>query len=243
MALHVFTQKEFDAIPRDEDGLKNCPSGDYTHIKNFPSKCVFGPRSVFGDGSVFGEWATFGSECVLGSLCQLGNWSQLGDYCRLGNDCYLGYDSQMGGDCQLGEDCQVGHNCRLGNNCRLGHNCRLDGDCQLGNYCYLGNNCRLGSYCDLGDCCQFGANVAFENGLVQGNVSMLKVAYIGSRKGTTYFWKHNKGIFVRCGCFAGDVEKFKAQVEKKHKNNPQHLKEYRGAIRYAEAVFGVEEPS
>lgn len=181
MALHVFTQEEFDAIPRDKYGWKNCPSGDYTQIKNFPERCSF------ERGSIFGSDAVFENECRLGDGCQLGN------------------------------------------------------RCQLGNICRLGDDCQLGNYCDLGDYCRFGAGAVFENGLVQGTVSMLRVAYIGSRKGTTYFWKHNKGIFVRCGCFSGDIEKFKAQVEETHKNNPQHLKEYRGAIQYAKTVFGVEE--
>lgn len=231
MALHVFTQEEFDAIPREEYGWKYCPTGDYTQIKNFPKQCVFGPCSVFGNSSVFGEWATFGSDSVLGSLCQLGNWSQLGDNCRLGNNC------------RLGKDCQLGNHCQLGNGCLVGDDCDLGDDCRLGNWCQVGGNCRLGYHCRLGDRFQFGANVVFENGLVRGNVSILKVAYIGSRKDSTYFWKHDGGIFVRCGCFAGDIAEIKQCVEETHKNNPQHLKEYRGAIQYAKTVFGVEETS
>ena len=32
---------------------------------------------------------------------------------------------------------------------------------------------------------------------------MLQISRIGSRAGCTYFWKHEKGIYVRCGCIEG----------------------------------------
>jgi len=35
-----YTQKEFDALPV-VDGHKECPTGDYTQIKNFGERCSF----------------------------------------------------------------------------------------------------------------------------------------------------------------------------------------------------------
>ena len=53
--MKKYTQEEFDAIERDEYGIKNCPTGDYTAIKNFS------------------EWCSFGERCSFGALCSFEN--------------------------------------------------------------------------------------------------------------------------------------------------------------------------
>ena len=40
--MRTYTQEEFDAIPGDGEGVKTCPSGDYTQIKIFGEWCSFG---------------------------------------------------------------------------------------------------------------------------------------------------------------------------------------------------------
>ena len=40
--MKTYTQEEFDAIPGDGEGVKTCPSGDYTQIKIFGEECSFG---------------------------------------------------------------------------------------------------------------------------------------------------------------------------------------------------------
>ena len=57
--MKVYTQKEFDAIKRDEYGVKNCPTGDYSQIKSFPELCSF------GKGCRFGEWCSFEADRVI----------------------------------------------------------------------------------------------------------------------------------------------------------------------------------
>ena len=47
--MKKYTQEEFDAIERDEYGIKNCPTGDYTAIKNFGNGCSFGEVCRFGE--------------------------------------------------------------------------------------------------------------------------------------------------------------------------------------------------
>jgi hypothetical protein len=37
---------------------------------------------------------------------------------------------------------------------------------------------------------------------------------------------------IWCGCFTGTLKEFEKKVNEVHKNNPQHLKEYMGAINY-----------
>lgn len=61
--MKVYTQKEFDAIKRDEYGVKNCPKGDYTQIKSFPELCSFGGGCRFDERCRFGERCGFGERC------------------------------------------------------------------------------------------------------------------------------------------------------------------------------------
>lgn len=61
--MKKITQAEFDAIPRNENNFKVCPSGDYTEINEFPAACIFGAKSIFGEECSFGEWSRFGEGC------------------------------------------------------------------------------------------------------------------------------------------------------------------------------------
>ena len=61
--MKKYTQKEFDEIPRDENKIKNCPTGDYTAIEKTPERCSFGKRCSFGEWCSFGERCSFGKEC------------------------------------------------------------------------------------------------------------------------------------------------------------------------------------
>lgn len=115
--------------------------------------------------------------------------------------------------------------------------------CPTGDYTEMKEfpkKCSFGERCSFGEGCRFGKECSFENGTVSGQaVRMLQISRIGSRNGCTYFWRRDegKGIYVRCGCFAGDIEAFAAKVEETHRDAPQYLKEYRGAIAYAKSVL------
>ena len=68
--MKKYTQSEFDAIPRNENGIKICPTGDYSAIKNISEACSFGERCSFGKGCSFGEWCSFGERCSFGKECK-----------------------------------------------------------------------------------------------------------------------------------------------------------------------------
>ena len=112
MELKKYTQEEFDAIPVDENGIKHCPTGDYTAIDRFGEYCSFGAACRFG------EYCSFGAHCI----------------------------------------------------------------CEFGQF-----------------------------------VSMLSAGGFGSQGRTTYFFLLSDGcICVRCGCFAGTLDEWAAQVKRTH---------------------------
>jgi hypothetical protein len=60
--MKKYTQEEFDALPL-VDGVRQCPTGDYTQIMNFGAWCSF------GEGCSFGAWCSFGEGCRFGKGC------------------------------------------------------------------------------------------------------------------------------------------------------------------------------
>ncbi len=54
--MKIYTQEQFDALPRNEYGIKECHSGNYTNVKAFAEWCSFGKGCSFGEGCSFGKW-------------------------------------------------------------------------------------------------------------------------------------------------------------------------------------------
>ena len=68
--MKKYTQAEFDAIPVDENGIRHCPTGDYTAIKRFGEVCRFGAGCRFGAACSFGGGCSFGAHCI----CEFGQF-------------------------------------------------------------------------------------------------------------------------------------------------------------------------
>lgn len=79
--MRRYTQAEFDAIDRDEYGIKYCPTGDYSQIKDFGKECSFGEECRFG------AWCSFGAGCSFGKECRFGAGCRFGEECRFGKGC------------------------------------------------------------------------------------------------------------------------------------------------------------
>jgi hypothetical protein len=79
--MKKYTQAEFDTLPVI-DGLKHCPTGDYTAIKVFPAQCRFGGSCSFGGSCRFGELCRFGESCSFGGSCRFGELCRFGESCR-----------------------------------------------------------------------------------------------------------------------------------------------------------------
>ena len=85
--MKKYTQADFDAF-EVIDGIKQCPSGDYSDIR------VFGKRCSFGRGCSFGEWCSFGEECSFDERCSFEDKGEyIGDYPFLA---FVGFGSRIG---------------------------------------------------------------------------------------------------------------------------------------------------
>lgn len=85
--MKKYTQADFDAF-EVIDGIKQCPSGDYSDIR------VFGENCSFGACCSFGEWCFFGEQCSFGGWCSFeGKGEYIGDYPFLA---FVGFGSRIG---------------------------------------------------------------------------------------------------------------------------------------------------
>ena len=74
---------------------------------------------------------------------------------------------------------------------------------------------------------------------VYGDESLLWVSKIGSRHGTTTFFRTKIGISVTCGCFHGTVEDFEKKVRETHGEN-EHAQAYMLAINLAKLRIKID---
>ena len=78
--MKKYTQADFDAF-EVIDGIKQCPSGDYSDIQ------IFGAWCSFGEGCSFGERCAFGEQCAFGACCSFGECCFFGEGCAFGGGC------------------------------------------------------------------------------------------------------------------------------------------------------------
>ena len=191
--MKKYTQADFDAF-EVIDGIKQCPSGDYSDIR------VFGEDCSFGEQCSFGACCSFGEDCSFDEDCSFGAWCSFGACCSFGEDCSFDEDCSFGAWCSFGEDCSFGEWCSFSESCSFGE------------------NCSFGERCSFGEDCSFGKGCSFEGkGEYIGDYPFLAFVGFGSRIGSkVYFFNLQDGIYVRCGCWLSDIAGFRERVKAKN---------------------------
>ena len=101
-------------------------------------------------------------------------------------------------------------------------NALVYGDARVGGDAWVGGNALVS-----------GNALVYGNALVKGTRDIYWISCIGSRDGTTTFFRNaNNSISVSCGCFYGTIDEFAAAVTKTHGDN-EHAQAYRHAIEIA----------
>lgn len=122
-------------------------------------------------------------------------------------------------------NCISCRNCRNCDNCRYCHNCYDCCDCR---------NCRYCCYCHYCNNCHD----------YKQNPQKYTTSRIGRRNGQTTFYygetKNGMEVQITCGCFRGNLEKFKKAVLETHKNNDLYRKQYLKEIEKVKVLFELE---
>lgn len=114
--MRVYTQEEFDSLPV-VDGIRYCPTGDYSAVQNFSERCsfdfgcIFGDHHIFGVLYIFGAANHFGSGCSFGFGCNFSDWCKFGASNSFGEQCIFSGWSDFGPRCGFGDQCSFGPGC------------------------------------------------------------------------------------------------------------------------------------
>lgn len=98
------------------------------------------------------------------------------------------------------------------------------------------------SVCIDGEACVMGdvgirGHAYIKKGTIRDENQVLTVGGIGSRYDTTTFVCDNGKIYVKCGCFFGDICEFEDRVNKTHECEALYRTQYLNAIRFAKETF------
>ena len=117
---------------------------------------------------------------------------------------------------------------------RVSGNALVSGDARVGGKALVSGNALVYGKSLVGDEAWVGGNaLVYGNALVKGPRDIYWISCIGSRDGTTTFFRNaNNSISVSCGCFYGTIDEFAAAVTKTHGDN-EHAQAYRHAIEIA----------
>ena len=88
-----------------------------------------------------------------------------------------------------------------------------------------------------------GANLSGANlddwGKLSSNTDIFIAGPLGSRNAYTTFYHTDKGLFVQCGCFRGDLEEFIAKVKDTHSDN-EHARNYLAIVEFVKQKDNYE---
>lgn len=218
-------------VPMDVLFAGGCIFGDYVR---FPEQVYFGDNCVFGDYCVFGSDCAFGARCVfgynakfgdscnIGDRCTVGNSSRFGWYVRIGEDSEIGQSARFFGDASVHARTTIGAAARFDGGVHLYDEVKVRGGAEFREAPTLSDGVRIGYLANFAKAPYIEGTVWLEDGEVRlsalngednsgPTISMLIVTGLGWFGRTTTFFNTPK-VHVRCDCFLGTLEEFRARV-------------------------------
>ena len=141
------------------------------------------------------------------------------------------------GNAQVYGNARVYENAWVSENAQVYENARVSEDARVSGNAWVYGNARV-----------HGNAQVYGNAQVSGNALIEKTSdylVIGPAKSSGRFTTAHKdskiGVRVNCGCFSGTVKEFSEAIEKTHKDNKEHLAQYRLFCQLIAFNFGVTE--
>ena len=142
----------------------------------------------------------------------------------VGGNALVSGNALVYGNALVGGDARVYGKALVSGKALVGGNAWVEGDAWVEGNAWVGGDARVKG-----------------NALVKGTRDIYWISCIGSRDGTTTFFRNaNNSISVSCGCFYGTIDEFAAAVTKTHGDN-EHAQAYRHAIEIAKLRIKLED--
>lgn len=170
---------------------------------------VYGNAKVFEKARVYDKAYVYGNVLVYNNATTHGNAIICGDI-RVCNNAIIGDNAVVSGDAIIEGNAVICQNARVYGNAIIRGNALVCGNATI-----------------------YGNAVLDDNVIIENNTDWLVIGPIGSRNGfTTFSLNKDKGIYVLCGCFHGNINEFEKAVEETHKGT-KYEEEYKLAIALA----------
>ena len=189
-----------------------------------------------------------GFEIVKGlKICPTGEYSgiKIGDSCTFDtccsfNDCQFGECCEFNDFCKFAEGSEFGDYCKFNDFCEFGKGCEFAKGCRIGDCGKFENDCNFGTSCSFKEFCSWGRNCSFENGVVV-NGRFLFLRNLGStNRGVYLYIDENKKLFLRAGCFFGDLEEFNQHC-KTEETNKKTMEQYLFLFKIGQEFFEISD--
>ena len=122
--------------------------------------------------------------------------------------------------------------CDSCNSCDSCYSCYSCNSCDSCRSCRFCNSCYSCNSCDSCRCCDSSKEM-------KSQPQIYTSQKMGSRDDYTTFYFYDDIIYVKCGCFYGDLVKFEEAVKETHGKN-EHAERYIKEIAKVKMIFEVE---
>ncbi|SFC90912.1 hypothetical protein [Clostridium uliginosum] len=190
------------------DDVKEGELGGYIENENNLSqegKCwVFNNAKIFENARIFGN-------ARISDYAQISGNAMIYDYSLVYGNAQVYGGTEIRRNAQVYDNARVYGKTIISSYARINGNSKICGDVEVSSYAHIN-----------------------ENAYVKNREDMLVIGEIGSRNDfITFFKSKDNKILVSCGCFSGNIKKFKKAV-KKTKTRIKYKKVYLVAIKLAE---------
>ena len=167
---------------------------------------------------------------------ELGGYVEKEENLSQGDNAWVYDDARVYGNAEVYDNAKVYGNAKVCGYAEVYGNAEVCGDAEV----Y--GNAKVCGYAEVcGDAEVYGNAEVCGDAKVLKRTHLLTIGVIGSRDDfTTFFRTKDKEIFVKCGCFRGDIDEFEKAVGKTHKGT-KHEKTYKLAIELAKLQIDLED--
>ena len=182
---------------------------------------ISGDAMISGNAEIFGDAMISGDARISGDATIYDN-AWIYDNARISGDAKIYGNARISGDAKIYGNPWIFDNAWISGNASISGNARISGDARIYDNAKIYGNARI-----------------YGNAKIESDDCFFMISAIGSRNDTTtFFTGADNKIYVSCGCFKGDIDKFAEAVQNTHGDNI-HGEMYRMAIQMAKKKFGV----
>lgn len=155
-------------------------------------------------------------------------WAWISDDAMVAGNARVQDDAHVCDYAKINGNAIIQGNAYVLNNAVVNCNAVVTENACVRDHAIVSGNARVAGKVDLA-----GETKVVGDALIREKEDLLVISRLGSRLDTITFYRDISGrIFVKCGCFIGDIDKFTKEVKKTHKRN-KFAKEYALAAKLA----------